>query len=155
MSSYSVVELAEIVNAWCSRHHVSPVSGQVGESLTERNIRYYRSLGLIAPPKAGRGKGFGSLQRRQLVAIRILQSEGLPLRRIQELLFGKSEDELAEIEERWLKEKGEAQAELGGAVSDPETWQTMPVNDEFLLISRRGRQIDSDTMRAIRELLAG
>ena len=151
--TYSVKELAEAVNSWCAEHQVSPVSGQVGELLTERNIRYYRSLGLIAAPKAGRGKGFGSLQRRQLIAIRILQSAGQPLRKIQELLFGKSEHELAELESRWLEEQDHQAPRSTGSRTDPETWLTMPVDDEFLLISRHGRQIDSDTMRAIREIL--
>ena len=46
----SALDLAQTVNAWCDQHGVAPASGQAGQRITERNIRYYRSLGLLDPP---------------------------------------------------------------------------------------------------------
>src|SRR5678809_1032306 len=101
--SFSADQLAEIVNQWCEKHNVSPVNGQAGERMTVRNIRYYRTMGLLDPP-AGGGQGFSEKHRRQLVGIRLLQAQGLPLNRIQELLFGRSIEELQRIETEGLAE---------------------------------------------------
>src|SRR5439155_16344948 len=101
---FSAEELAETVNEWCERHGVEPASGQAGERLTVRNIRYYRALGLLDPPLIGGGQGFGQKHRLQLVAIRLLQAQGLPLNRIQQLLFGRSLEDLKRIEKQGLAE---------------------------------------------------
>src|SRR5215475_3508569 len=98
----SAEELAESVNDWCQKHRVEPASGQAGERMTVRNIRYYRALGLLDPPTANGHHGFGEKHRLQLVAIRLLQAQGLPLQRIQELLFGRTLRELERIEKEGL-----------------------------------------------------
>lgn len=149
---YSAAELANAVNQWCDAHRVTPVSGQVGEALNERNIRYYRSIGLLAAPRAGRGKGFGELQLQQLLAVRSLQAKGLPLRRIQELLFGKSERDLRELVDRWLSEQEEASAVVA-PVADAETWNALKLNDDFLLIARNGKQLPPEILTKIRNLI--
>src|SRR5215471_19651727 len=100
----SADELAELVNEWCQKHQVEPASGQAGERITVRNIRYYRMLGLLEPPSANGHHGFGEKHRLQLVAIRLLQAQGLPLQRIQELLFGRTLRELERIEKEGVAE---------------------------------------------------
>src|SRR6266446_558718 len=102
---FSLRELADAVNRWCRQHHVAPLSGQAGEEVTERNIRYYRAIGLVDAPESGAGQGFTEKHRLQLIAIRLLQANGLPLRKIRELLFGRSARELREIQTRGLRER--------------------------------------------------
>ena len=141
----SVAELARTVNRWCEENRVEPASGQVGERVTERNIRYYRTLGLVDPPDAGAGRGYSEKHRLQVVAIRLLQARGLPLNRIQQLLYGRSLDDLRRIERQGLEEwKVEAVPAFRPAAD--ESWRVTPLNDEFLLVSRRGRNL-SETAR--------
>ena len=83
-AAHSVEDLAREVNEWCDRHAVAPASGQAGERMTERNIRYYRTLGLLDAPLSGGGAGYGEKHRPQLIAIRLLQAQGLPLSRVRE-----------------------------------------------------------------------
>ena len=51
--SFSLGELSARINAWCGEHAIAPASGQAGEAVSERSIRYYRTLGLIDAPAGG------------------------------------------------------------------------------------------------------
>jgi len=146
----SVDQLAEAVNDWCDEHGISPANGQAGERMTVRNLRYYRTLGLIDAPALGGGQGFGEKHRSQLVAIRLLQAQGLPLSRIQELLFGRSVEELRQIEKKGLAEMAAAGFN-GFRPALHESWSVAPLNEEFMLVSRRGRRISPE----LRERLLG
>ena len=150
----SAQQLAEVVNQWCADHQVFPANGQAGEQISVRNIRYYRTLGLLDPPQVGGGQGFGEKHRLQLVAIRMLQARGLPLSRIQQLLFGRSLDELKQIEERGLAELEETPVSAFRPGGD-ESWSVMPLNDEFMLVSRRGRAVGADVRQKLLEVLEG
>ena len=135
-ASFSLEELSERINAWCEQHEVAPASGQAGEIVSERNIRYYRTLGLIDAPEGG---GYGEKHLLQLTAVRLLQAQGLPLRRIRELLYGRSVQELREIRRRGLSEAQRMTA--GNRMAMPvgdELWRAIPLNEDFLLVSRRG-----------------
>lgn len=145
----SADELADIVNQWCQQHGVVPANGQAGERITVRNIRYYRTLGLLDPPALG-GQGFSEKHRLQLVAIRLLQARGLPLNRIQELLFGRSIEDLQRIETEGLTVRDEPASfrPLTG-----ENWNMIPLDDEFLLISRRGRNVTPEMRERVRNIL--
>jgi DNA-binding transcriptional MerR regulator len=140
---WSAEALAREVNEWCDEHGVAPASGQAGERMTERNIRYYRTLGLVDPPLAGGGQGFGEKHRLQLTAIRLLQAQGLPLIRIRELLFGRTLDELRQIEVQGLDEVRAAPAVTFRPLLS-EAWAMTPLDDEFLLVSRRGRGVSPE-----------
>jgi DNA-binding transcriptional MerR regulator len=137
--TFSAAELAELVNRWCAEHRIAPVSGQAGERVTERNIRYYRTLGLVDAPESGGGQGYGEKHRLQVLAIRLLQAQGLPLTRIQQLLYGRSIEDLRRIEKQGLAELP-AGAEAFRPMAD-ESWRVTPLDDEYLLISRRGRVV--------------
>jgi len=136
--NYSVSELADAVNSWCEQHRVSPANGQSGESVSERNIRFYRTSGLLDAPTDSGGRGFGEKHFLQLIAVRLLQAQGQPLRRIRELLHGRSLAHLREIQRRAIEERG-------GAVPPPlavdgadEIWRVVPLDADFSLVSRRG-----------------
>ena len=150
----SALRLAESVNQWCNDHQVFPANGQAGEQMSVRNIRYYRTLGLLDPPEVGGGQGFGEKHRLQLIAIRLLQAQGLPLSRIQQLLFGRSQDELKEIEARGLAELEQAPVTAFRPGGD-ESWNMMPLNDEFMLVSRRGKAIGADLRQRLLAVLEG
>ena len=79
------------------------------------------------------------------MAIRLLQAQGLPLSRIRELLFGRTVEELRRIEKQGLAELKAAPV-AAFRPSANETWGVTPLDDDFLLISRRGRAL-SDDMR--------
>ena len=111
--------------------------------MTERNVRYYRTLALLDPPAAGGGQGYGEKHRLQLVAIRLLQAQGLPLNRIRDLLFGRTVEDLRTIEQRGLAEI-EAAAVPHFRPSPAESWCVTPLDDEFLIVSRRGRSLPPD-----------
>ncbi|MCM3902917.1 MAG: MerR family transcriptional regulator [Pyrinomonadaceae bacterium] len=70
--------------------------GTVTSLPDERTIRYYLAEGLIQPPteKQGTASVFGYINLLQLVAVKQLQAEHLPIRKIRELVTGKSEQEL-------------------------------------------------------------
>jgi len=70
--------------------------GTVTNVPDERTIRYYLAEGLIQSPgeKQGTASVFGYLNLLQLIVVKKLQAEHLPIRKIRELVAEKSEQEL-------------------------------------------------------------
>src|SRR5215212_401611 len=70
--------------------------GTVTNVPDERTIRYYLAEGLIQTPEAKQGTAsvFSYLNLLQLLTVKKLQAEHLPIRKIRELVAGKSEQEL-------------------------------------------------------------
>lgn len=70
--------------------------GTVTSVPDERTIRYYMAEGLVQTPeeKQGTASVFGYLNLLQLLTVKKLQAEHLPIRKIRELVAGKSEQEL-------------------------------------------------------------
>ena len=81
----------DAVNAWCGGARLVPANGQVGEVLTERNVRFYRTVGILDAPLTTSGGGYSEKHLLQLMALRLLQAQGLPLLRLRELLFWRTE----------------------------------------------------------------
>lgn len=153
MSNVHTVEsLAEAVNQWCDQHQVVPASGQSGERMSERNVRYYRTLGLVDAPASGGGAGYGEKHLLQLISIRLLQAQGIPLNRIRDLLFGRTIEELRQIEKRGLAELQQSSI-TPFRPSSSENWTMTPIDDEFLLVSRHGRGISDDMRARLRAVL--
>jgi DNA-binding transcriptional MerR regulator len=147
----SLEELSARINAWCAEEGVEPASGQAAEAVSERSIRYYRTMGLVDAPEGGR---YGEKHLLQLTAVRLLQAQGLPLRRIRELLYGRSMAELREVRRRGVAESRRATAMV--RVSQPlqdELWRTIPIDEDFLLISRRGTPLSPQQREAVRRAL--
>ena len=151
--SFSIDELAQRVNAWCEEHGVEPVSAQAGATVNERNIRFYRTLGLLDAPTGG-NSGYGEKHLLQVMAIRLLQARGLPLRKIRELLFGRSLDELREILRRGLVEAKTASptTQLMMPAGD-ELWRVTPIDEEFLIVSRNGRALTAAQRASVQRAL--
>jgi DNA-binding transcriptional MerR regulator len=73
--------------------------GSVTEVPDERMVRYYSSGGLISPPESKQGVSavYGYLHLLQLLVIKRLQSEHLSIRKIRELVEGRTETGLEQI----------------------------------------------------------
>ncbi len=152
--SLSIEELAAEVQEWVQAHRVVPANGQAADAISERNIRYYRTLGLVDPPLSGGQRGFGEKHKLQLIGIRLLQAHGLPLRRIRELLYGLDEPKLRELLERGAREFGGASPSTNGLhLTQSEQWHVTPLADGFLLVSRDGKSVSPDTLQKINALL--
>ena len=82
-----------------SRLDLEQERGTVTTVPDERTIRYYLAEGLIVTPgeKQGTASVFEYLNLLQLVAIKKLQAEHLPIRKIRELVAGRSEQELESL----------------------------------------------------------
>ena len=143
----SLEELSARINAWCEERGVVPASGQVGEAVSERNVRYYRTLGLIDAPEGGT---YSEKHLLQLTAVRLLQAQGLPLRRIRELLYRRSLQDLREIRRRGLLEVRQVAASFRVALPmGDELWRAIPLDDDFLLVSRRGTTLTPAQREAV------
>lgn len=146
-------ELASSINKWCQEHRVTPANGQAGEAVSERNIRYYRTLGLLDGPG---DDGYGEKHLLQLRALRLLQAHGLPLRRIRELLHGRSAGDLQEVIRRGLGDLPVAVAPAAARIAVPasdELWRAIPLGEDFLLISLRGTPLSPAQREAILSIL--
>ncbi len=162
----SIGELSDLVNRWCEEHQVAPANGQAGERITERNIRYYRSRGLLDAPggdEIGRKRGFTEKHLLQLKAIRLLQARGLPLEQIQQRIAGRTTEELRALERVELRLLAGASQDGGGAALSPsdllpmegERWGVSALGAEFLLVSRRGRTLSVAQRRMLTAVLSG
>ena len=151
----SIKELADGVNQWCFDHGVIPTNGQAGEKITERNIRFYRTRGLLDAPGSETGehkRGFSAKHIAQLHVIRLLQARSQPLEQIRAALENRSLAELQEVERAELRRLNDAGVALAVG-SAHETWQITSVGGEYLVVSRRGRSISDEQRRQIAAVL--
>ncbi|MGC3954700.1 MAG: MerR family transcriptional regulator [Propionicimonas sp.] len=101
MSSWTLAELVELAAGALAADDVRVASGRVAEVPNERLVRWYTTIGLVDRPTIGRGRAarYGRRQLAQLVAIKRLQAQGLPLADIQERLLGATDEELRRVAE--------------------------------------------------------
>jgi DNA-binding transcriptional MerR regulator len=149
--SYSVGELANVVNEWCGQRDIAPLDSRSGAEVSVRNIRYYQSLGLVDRPVSADGRGFAEKHRLQLIAIRILQAKGLPLAHIHSLLYGRTEQELREVERRGLKEL-ERFKPVASAFTEND-WKVTPIGEDILILNRTGRELTAAQKLKIQQIL--
>src|SRR5262249_34023800 len=140
------------VNQWCDQHAITPASNQAGDRLSERNVRFYRTIGLVDAPESGGGLGYGEKHKLQLIAVRLLQSQGLPLRRIRDLLLGRSLGDLRRIERKGLAEAKSAVPSTF-RFAPGEQWRMTPLTEDFLIVSRENRPLEPEVLEQIRDLL--
>lgn len=71
----------------------------VAEVPDERTVRYYLAEGLLSPASGKRGTAslYGYRQLLQLLAVKRLQADHLPIRKIKELIEGKTEEGLERL----------------------------------------------------------
>lgn len=96
---FGIDELVAEADARVAAAGIEAPNGAVAEALTVRNVRYYATLGLLAPPAARRGRHalYDATHVDQLVAVKRLQGAGLQLAEVQRALVGLAPDEVARI----------------------------------------------------------
>jgi DNA-binding transcriptional MerR regulator len=149
MNRWTIQELAEAVNAWCRDRTLQPANGQAASELSARTLHYYRSAGLLDAPESGAGRAYGRRHLLQLKAIRILQAHGLPLSRIQQLLFARSEEELQKIAESAGKIDAGAATVRSNTLNSKETWTIYPLNEQLFVVARNGALLSTSQLEAI------
>jgi DNA-binding transcriptional MerR regulator len=149
---WTIHELAEAVNVWCRDRALEPANGQTSSELSARTLHYYRGSGLLDAPESGGGRGYGRRHLLQLKAIRVLQAQGLPLSRIQQLLFGRSDEELKQIVGSVGKAVPGASHVRPHPLVSQETWTTYPLNDQLFLVARDGTRLSAGQLEAIRAI---
>jgi DNA-binding transcriptional MerR regulator len=156
ITEFSLEELAGVVQDWCEEHRVYPANGQAAEEISERTIRYYRTLGLLDPPIGNYAKTFSDKHRLQLIAIRLYQAQGLPLRKIRDELYGKSLEDLIALEKQ-IRKGGRKKLSIPPNFLEPatsESWSVVPLAGEFLLVSRQNRMLPRAIIEKINHLLS-
>jgi DNA-binding transcriptional MerR regulator len=94
-----VVELANRAAGILAEIGTTQDRGTVSAMPDERTLRYYLAEGLISPAeeKQGTASVFGYPHLLQLLVVKKLQSEHLPIRKIKELVHGRTERELERL----------------------------------------------------------
>ena len=91
-----LLEFARVGEQTLAEMGLEQARGTVTSVPDERTIRYYMAEGLIQTPgeKHGTASLFSYLNLLQLLTVKKLQAEHLPIRKIRELVAGKNEQEL-------------------------------------------------------------
>lgn len=94
-----MAELAELAARALAEEGVRAASGRVTEVPDARLIRWYTTIGLLDRPTIGAGRlaRYGVRHLLQLVAVKRLQAQGLPLAQIQQRLTGATDDQLRSV----------------------------------------------------------
>lgn len=94
-----VAELASEAARILSESGLAQARGTVSEVPDERTIRYYLTEGLLSPAeeKQGTASVFSHRHLLQLLVVKKLQSEHLPIRKIRDLVAGRTERELERL----------------------------------------------------------
>ena len=94
-----VAELADMVARVLTEAGPMQERGTVSEVPDERTVRYYLTEGLLSPAeeKQGTASVFGYLHLLQLLAVKNLQAQHLPIRKIRELVESRSEHDLERL----------------------------------------------------------
>jgi DNA-binding transcriptional MerR regulator len=155
-SEFSLEELAAAVQEWSEKHRILPANGQAAEEITERTIRYYRTLGLLDAPSGNYTKTFSQKHKLQLIAIRAYQSQGLSLRKIRDELYGKSLDDLITLEKQATRRdrKTPLMAVPFLQPTSNESWSVSPLVANFLLVSRTNCQLPRAVIDQINKLIS-
>jgi DNA-binding transcriptional MerR regulator len=90
-----------------------PHDRRVSSELNERTLRYYISEGLLdASSKKGSAAVYSKKHLLQVLVVKALQARYLPIKRIREILWGKSNEELESILRDYVKEQPTSQKGL-------------------------------------------
>lgn len=96
---WTLENLVALAAAVLRDSQVGQGNGQVAELPTVRTVRFYTTLGLLDRPAEMRGRTafYGPTHLMQVVAIKRLQAQGLPLASVQERLLGITRARLASL----------------------------------------------------------
>lgn len=164
---WTIEELAHLAQEALRTDYWGQPSRQARDLPSVRAIRYYTMLGLIDRPiMRGRVAYYTRKHLAQLVAIKRLQAEGLPLVEIQQRLYGLTDDALEQIARMPGALNGGNGQTAGGrrrrfwAVSPPipdempkppavQTWQVMELAPQVQLHLAIETPLDAEAVRQI------
>lgn len=115
---HGAAELAREAAEILSRTGLSQERGTVSELPDERTVRFYLTEGLLTPAEERQGTAavYGYRQLLELLVVKRLQAEHLPIRKIRELIAGRTERQL----ERLLGDVGSGALRDEGAAAPNE-----------------------------------
>jgi DNA-binding transcriptional MerR regulator len=182
---WTIEELNTRVALALSVNYDGAASGRVRDVPDVRTIRYYTTLGLLdrAADMRGRTALYSRRHLLQLVAIKRLQADGLPLGDIQQRLVGLSNARLARLaripdeplivervgaaaspaapepadEERerfWAAAPAEPLRAANPPAAEPVTLQGVPLDDHVTLLLAADRPLELDDIEALRAAAA-
>lgn len=96
---WTIDELGQAAATAVALAGIGQSNGQIREVPNRRTLRYYTTLGLLDRPAEMRGRKafYGVRHLQQVVAIKRLQAEGLPLPDVQARLAGLGDEELTTL----------------------------------------------------------
>jgi DNA-binding transcriptional MerR regulator len=99
VGDWTLAELADRAARALAEGGVRAPSGRVTEVPDPRLIRWYTTIGLLDRPTIGPGRiaRYGQRHLLQLVAVKRLQAQGLPLAQIQQRLAGATDEQLRAV----------------------------------------------------------
>jgi DNA-binding transcriptional MerR regulator len=112
---YTLEILARKMVEWLKEYNLldAQQDGRVSSAPDSRTVRYYTTLGLLDRPyMEGREARYGRRHVLQLLAIKALQGNQIPLSDIQAQLYGKTERELESLLVSFAKQKKQT-SEIG------------------------------------------
>ena len=104
---------------------------------------------MLDAPESGAGRGYGRRHLFQLKAIRILQAQGLPLSRIQQLLFARSDKELEQIAESAGEIDPRTADVQSPTCNSKESWTIYPLNEQLFVVARNGAHLSTSQLEAV------
>jgi DNA-binding transcriptional MerR regulator len=86
---FTLDDLVNVASQWIERATSQPIDGRVAPLPDARTVRYYQTLGILHKPLRyeGRNAVYGYHHLLQLIAIKLLQRQGLSLAQIQNALM--------------------------------------------------------------------
>jgi DNA-binding transcriptional MerR regulator len=137
-----VVELANRAAGILAEIGTTQDRGTVSAMPDERTLRYYLAEGLISPAteKQGTASVFGYTHLLQLLVVKKLQSEHFPIRKIKELVHGRTERELERL--LGLDQKPGAKNEALGYLEKLLTRSSSPSSPSHASQNTAGRAAD-------------
>lgn len=76
----NIDELCAEVNRSLLEGGISISDGRTASTVTPRNVRYYRTIGMLSPPRRSEGRAeYDNSHVDEIVAIKVAQSEGISL----------------------------------------------------------------------------
>jgi len=121
---FQLEELVDIAAEWIVRAATPPADGRVSPVPDSRTVRYYQTVGIMQKPLRyeGRNAIYGYHHLLQLIAIKLLQRQGLSLVQIQNALIQATSVDL----EKNLTGIFNHQAGEASSVRDRETFPIVP-----------------------------
>lgn len=169
---WTIDELGTQVALALSENYEGQSNGSVRDIPNRRTIRYYTTLGLLAPPEQMRGRTalYGLRHLLQLAAIKRLQARGMPLAEVQQKLLGLPDSELQKIacialpaaavpsveaepprDNFWRAEPAPVSEPVARGEPAPQTaLQGVRLSDEVTLLLETVRSLEQDDIEAIR-----